>query len=97
LALAHFTGFVALTGGIRHFIGPPELFDFLLEVLQLLALVGGQPRPKSIVDLGPADPHPKRLGRHPELGADRREGGPLGGVFISMLGDHPDGAFTHLR
>jgi hypothetical protein len=84
-------------GVLQYFIGPAELLDLLLEVLQLLALVSDQPRPEALVDLDPSNPGPKGHGRHAELGADRGEGRPLGGVFIPMLCHHTHGALTYLR
>src|ERR1022692_2517021 len=84
-------------GVLQDLVGPTELFDLLLEVLQLLALVGGEPWPHPVIDLGPSDPDSEGLGRHAQLGADRREGRPFGRVLVPMLSHHPDSAFTHLR
>src|SRR5580704_2855090 len=79
-------------GVLQYLIGPPELFDLLLERLEALPFVSGQPRPDPLVYLCPADPGPKSFSGHAQLGGNRREGRPLGGVLIPMLSHHPDGA-----
>src|ERR1022692_2743413 len=64
-------------GVAQDFVGTPELTVLLLEGLQFLALVGGQPRSATFINLGPTDPGPEGLRCHAELGGNRREGGPL--------------------
>jgi hypothetical protein len=45
-------------GVLQDFVGTPELTVLLLEGLQFLALVGGQPRSATFINLGPTDPGP---------------------------------------
>jgi len=75
---------------LEDLVGPSQLAVLPLQLDQPPALLGGQPWPLTLVDLGLLDPIAHRLGPNPELTSDAADcAKPLAGLGNRGL-DHPD-------
>ena len=81
---------------LEDFVGFAQFFDFALQVFDACSLVSADAIAHAFVNIMLANPVVEGLRHAADLGGNRLNGGPKGGVLASVFEHHADSAFAHL-
>ena len=83
-------------GQLENLIGSAQLLDLALQGLHVRTFLCAQAFAYPGVNLLLLDPVVKRLRHAADLGSNRFNAGPQGGVLAAVFLHHPNGAFANL-
>ena len=85
------------TRQLEDFVGFAQFFDFTLQIFDTGSLVRADAIAHAFIHFVLSNPVVECLRHAADLGCNRFDGGPPGGILASVFEDHTNSALAHLR